>query len=147
MSNLISLKLNGLEFTAQESKDIVKAMIDDIVNGEVQALETLAKMNLLKKTFDAVYKNKQVQEAAIDQIPMYQGQTVSGYNVYLSSRKKWEYDDSEIEILEAQKKAIDQKIKDRQAMLQNLTKEQADIETGEIIKPATYKSTQIINFK
>jgi len=147
MKSLISIKLSGLEFTAQDQKDIAKAMIDDIVNGEAHALEVLAKMNLLKKTFDAVYKDKDVQEAAIDQVQMYQGQTISGYNVILANRKEWKYADSKLERLEFEKKEIEEKIKNRKAMLQNLDKEQADIETGEIISPAKHTTKQIITFK
>jgi hypothetical protein len=50
--------------------------------------------------------------------------------------KKYEYQDSVIDELEAQKKAIDEKLKARKKFLENLTQEVADTTTGEIIRPA-----------
>jgi hypothetical protein len=50
--------------------------------------------------------------------------------------RKYEYQDSIIDELEAQKKAIDEKLKARKKFLENLTQEVADTATGEIIRPA-----------
>jgi hypothetical protein len=50
--------------------------------------------------------------------------------------KKYEYQDSVIDELEAQKKAIDEKLKARKKFLENLTQEVGDTTTGEVIRPA-----------
>ena len=50
--------------------------------------------------------------------------------------KKFEYKDGIIDNLESQKKAIDEKLKARKKLLENLTIEVVDPGTGEIIRPA-----------
>jgi hypothetical protein len=50
--------------------------------------------------------------------------------------KKYEYQDGIIGNLEAQKKAIEEKLKARKKLLENLSIEVADPGTGEIIRPA-----------
>lgn len=50
--------------------------------------------------------------------------------------RKYEYQDSVIDELEAQKKVIDEKLKARKKFLEHLTQEVADTATGEIIQPA-----------
>ena len=54
--------------------------------------------------------------------------------------KKYEYQDSIIDDLEAQKKAIDEKLKARKRFLENLPAEVADTTTGEILHPARFVS-------
>ena len=50
--------------------------------------------------------------------------------------KKYEYQDSIVDALESQKRAIDEKLKARKKLLENLTIEVVDPGTGEIIQPA-----------
>jgi hypothetical protein len=50
--------------------------------------------------------------------------------------KKYEYQDNIINSLESQKKVIDDKLKARKKLLENITIEVVDPGTGEIIKPA-----------
>ena len=64
------------------------------------------------------------------------GEMVLGADLKLKRAVEWEYDDPELEQLEAQKKEIAEKIKVRQKFLQGLKSEVADTTTGEIAKPA-----------
>jgi hypothetical protein len=50
--------------------------------------------------------------------------------------KKWEYDDAELRTLEAEKVAVEAKVKVRKRFLENLKTEMADAKTGELIRPA-----------
>jgi len=52
--------------------------------------------------------------------------------------KRFEYQDSVIDDLESQKKAIEEKLKSRKKFLENLPAEVADTTTGEIIQPAKF---------
>ena len=52
--------------------------------------------------------------------------------------KRYEYQDTVIDDLESQKKAIEEKLKARKRFLENLPAEVADTGTGEIIRPARF---------
>ena len=64
---------------------------------------------------------------------------VLGAKVQLKSLpKRYEYQDTIIDDLESQKKAIEEKLKARRRFLENLPAEVADTVTGEIILPARF---------
>jgi hypothetical protein len=66
---------------------------------------------------------------------------ICGATVLLKSPpKKYEYQDSVIDDLESQKKAIEEKLKARKKFLENLPTDVADTATGEIIHPAYFVS-------
>jgi hypothetical protein len=66
---------------------------------------------------------------------------ICGAQVQLKSLpKRYEYQDSVIDDLESQKKAIEEKLKARKKFLENLPADVADTGTGEIIHPARFVS-------
>jgi len=66
---------------------------------------------------------------------------ICGAKVQLKSLpKKYEYQDSVVDDLESQKKAIEEKLKARKKFLENLPSDVADTATGEIIHPARFVS-------
>ena len=66
---------------------------------------------------------------------------ICGAQVQLKSLpKRYEYQDSVIDDLESQKKAIEEKLKARKKFLENLPADVADTATGEIIHPAKFIS-------
>jgi hypothetical protein len=66
---------------------------------------------------------------------------ICGAKVQLKSLpKRYEYQDSVVDDLESQKKAIEEKLKARKKFLENLPADVADTGTGEIIHPAKFIS-------
>lgn len=66
---------------------------------------------------------------------------ICGAQVQLKSLpKRYEYQDSFVNDLESQKKAIEEKLKARKKFLENLPAEVADTTSGEIIHPAKFVS-------
>ena len=66
---------------------------------------------------------------------------ICGAQVQLKSLpKRYEYQDSVIDDLESQKKAVEEKVKGRKKFLENLPADVADTGTGEIIHPARFVS-------
>lgn len=66
---------------------------------------------------------------------------ICGAKVQLKSLpKRYEYQDSVVDDLESQKKAIEEKLKARKKFLENLPADVADTGTGEIIHPARFVS-------
>jgi hypothetical protein len=66
---------------------------------------------------------------------------ICGAKVQLKSLpKRYEYQDSVVDDLESQKKAIEEKLKARKKFLENLPAEVADAATGEILHPARFVS-------
>ena len=78
----------------------------------------------------------QLKEGAIALVEG-KSQEVLGAMVQLKSLpKKWEYDDGELRKLEADKAAIDVRLKSRKKFLETIKEETIDHTTGEIIRPA-----------
>ncbi len=66
---------------------------------------------------------------------------ICGAKVQLKSLpKRYKYQDSVVDDLESQKKAIEEKLKARKKFLENLPADVADTGTGEIIHPARFVS-------
>jgi len=66
---------------------------------------------------------------------------VCGAKVQLKSLpKRYEYQDTIVDDLESQKKALEEKLKARKKFLENLPADVADTGTGEIIHPARFVS-------
>ena len=64
---------------------------------------------------------------------------ICGAQVQLKSLpKRYEYQDTVVDDLESQKKAVEEKLKARKKFLENLPEEVADTATGEIIHPAKF---------
>ncbi len=79
-----------------------------------------------------------IKDRAINSMPGTSAD-VCGAKVQLKSLpKKYEYQDSIIDDLESQKKAIEEKLKARKKFLENLPAEVADTASGEIIHPARF---------
>lgn len=135
--------------TAEQVENFSNQIIDEILNGEVEPQKILYFKKLQEKTFDTILENPQVKDFIEREIEKY-GKEGIAYNdtrFELAGRKTWDYsqtEDSELFKLEAEKKELEQRIKDRQKLLQTAKKPFADVDTGEIIYPASYSEKTYI---
>lgn len=120
-----------------------------ILSGEYDFKKFLYQKKMIEKTLEAIYEDEEVKELMHNEIEKY-GKEGVGFNdlkFELGNRKTWDYsntDDTELFALETQKKEIEKQIKERQKILQTAKKPFADVETGEIIYPASYSEKTYI---
>lgn len=135
--------------TNQQVENFSSQMIEKILNGEVETAKFLYYKKMNEKVFDTILENPQVKKYLENEIEKHgkDGLNYNDTNFQLHGRKSWDYSktgDTQLFELEKQKKELEQKIKDRQRLLQTAKKEFADVDTGEIIYPASYSEKTFI---
>lgn len=141
--------INLMPETNEQIKNFAQQVKEQLLNGEYDYRKFLYQKRFIEKTLEAISEDKEVKDYLEKEIEKY-GKEGSGFNdvrFELSERKTWDYSktgDSTLSDLENKKKLIDEQIKARQKLLQTAKKEFADVETGEIIFPASYSSKSYI---
>ena len=116
------------EFEAT-AETLTAALLD-----EHSALEVYVKIKNIAEILDVALG--QIREQAILSLSG-TSQEVLGATAQLRPLpRKWEYDDTEVRRLEADKLAVEAQLKARKKYLENLKTEVANTATGEIIRPA-----------
>jgi hypothetical protein len=111
------------------ARSIVAAFLE-----EHSALEAYVRLRNIAEVLDEALS--QIKENAIAQVDG-NAQLVGGALVQLKALpKKWEYRDTVLDSLEAEKLAVDVRIKARKKFLEALKEEVVDTTTGEIAIPA-----------
>jgi len=114
--------------------DELAASLNQALLEENSALEAYVRIKNVAEVLDVALS--QLKEQALSRLSGTSEQ-VLGVTVQLKSLpKKWEYDDTELRTLEAEKAAVEAKVKVRKRFLENLKTEMADAKTGELIRPA-----------
>lgn len=135
--------------TSEQVESFSGQMIEKILNGEVSTAQFLYYKKMNEKVFETISEHPQVKDYFHSEIEKYgkEGLSFNDTKFELAGRKSWDYSqtgDSYLFELESQKKELEQKIKDRQKLLQTAKKEFADVDTGEIIYPASYSEKTYI---
>jgi hypothetical protein len=127
--------LTLLPSVARKSQfDELAASLNQALLEENSVLEAYVRIKNVAEVLDVALS--QLKEQALSRLSGTSEQ-VLGVTVQLKSLpKKWEYDDAELRTLEAEKAALEAKVKVRKRFLENLKTEMADAKTGEIIRPA-----------
>ena len=137
-------KLNALPLDEFTRRAAISELRNLVTEGAINSVEFAIKMAALEKFIKEVRADKSIKEVVAKDAKDWKGESLYGHTISVSLRKEWAYDDGELSELEAQAKAIDEKIKARQKMLQSLTAPMADTNGGEIINPATIKEIKEI---
>lgn len=135
--------------TLEQVQTFSQMMKNSILNGEFDYKKFLYQKNMIEKTLSVISDDEEVKDFIQNEIEKYgkEGVGFNDLNFQLQGRKTWDYsktEDSELFKLEKQKKELEMKIKERQKLLQTAKKPFADIETGEIIHPASYSEKTFI---
>ena len=120
-----------------------------ILDGDFDYRKYLYQKKMMEKTFELLENDFEFKEFLQKEIEKFgkDGVSFNDLKFELQDRKTWDYSmtgDSELENLIEQKKKIDEAVKARQKLLQTTKKPFADIDTGEIIHPASYSSKTFI---
>jgi hypothetical protein len=113
--------------------DVARSIVSAFLE-EHSALEAYVRLRNISDVLDEALV--QIKENAIAQVEG-NSQVVLGALVQVKAlAKKWEYHDSALDSLEAEKLALETRIKARKKYLESLKEEQIDPSTGEITIPA-----------
>jgi len=137
--------------TSNQIETFANSLISEIVNGNISAIETDYRLKAIENVIDKVRKNKEVKEAISNECDNY-GKKQFNFGdatISLSSRSNYNYSKcAKWNELKGIEKDITEKRKKLETLMQSISNEIADVETGEMIQPAELlDSTKIISYK
>ena len=144
------LTVNKIPASKEEQAVISSAMINSVLDGEIDAIKAVVQAKSLVETLTLFLKDKGVNDLVLREVEKY-GKQTSKDGATISIKEvgsKWDYSECGDPIynrLSSQKEEIEEKLKEREALLK-VTKEprtEVDEETGEVytVNPPSKSST------
>ena len=144
------LTLNKIPISKDEQSVLSSAMINSVLDGEIDAIKAVVQAKSLLETLTLFLKDKGVNDLVLREVEKYGKQTSKdGATIAIKEvGSKWDYSecgDTIYNSLSVKKAEIEEKLKEREAILK-ATKEQrteVDEETGEVytVNPPSKSST------
>jgi len=126
------------EFT---KTDVINNVIGEVLDGNINPLELEMKLRALEDISKKIRADIRIKNAVYDEALNYNGQQYMEHEIKITTRKTADYkDDEEWTLLKA-------KVKAREVFLKSLKEPIIDKDTGEMIQPAKYNVSEIVNFK
>jgi hypothetical protein len=144
--------LSILPATKSERAHFISKVIDEVQSGARNPIEAYVLLNNLKTLAAELSQSDEFKEAVIRTM-MYYDQYKTGFGdfeISLSERKSYDFEtceDSEWERLDAEIKSLNVLKKERESFLKTIKQPIGNIETGEVIHPPAYTSTEVITVK
>lgn len=129
--------------TKAEIATFVNGAKQEILSGNYNPIEIEIQLKAMEEMIKALRSDAEIKEYLADELNRHGGK-YEGAKATISTRNSTRYDysgDSVWKEIKAHEDEVSEERKKREKMLQNLTEEMADPQTGEIIYPAV-KSSQ-----
>jgi len=144
--------LNNIPVNKQAVEDIIKSAVEDILSGRQNPLDVAIKLKAMEDIIKSIRANQDVKNFTLYTAEKSGSKSFdfNGARITIADQSKFDYSkDKRWNELELQKKIVTDKIKIYEKLLQDLDKEVADPETGELITPAikTVEKQLRINLK
>ncbi len=121
--------------------EVINNVIGEVLEGNINPLELEMKLRALEDISKKIRADIRIKNAVYDEALNYNGQQYLEHEIKITTRKTADYkDDEEWTLLKA-------KIKAREVFLKSLKEPIIDKDTGEMIQPAKYNVSEIVNFK
>jgi len=121
--------------------DVINNVIGEVLEGNINPLELEMKLRALEDISKKIRADIRIKNAVYDEALNYNGQQYMEHEIKITTRKTADYkDDEEWTLLKA-------KVKAREVFLKSLKEPIIDKDTGEMIQPAKYNVSEIVNFK
>ena len=121
--------------------DVINNVIGEVLEGNINPLELEMKLRALEDISKKIRADIRIKNAVYDEAMNYNGQQYLEHEIKITTRKTADYkEDEEWTLLKA-------KVKAREVFLKSLKEPIIDKDTGEMIQPARYNVSEIINFK
>jgi len=138
-NSIVSIK-KQLE-TREQQEDFANQIILAITEGDINPLEIELFLKALSNVIARVSKNPIVKDCVWEELNKHPEKSFdyNGATFTKSSRKTWDYSNDEIW------NELKIRIKAREAFLKAIPGDVADANTGELLKPTPYKTSDIIS--
>ena len=143
-------QLTNLPERKEQIKTFAAAGIDEILNGNYSALEFKMRADFIRKALDQIEAHAAVKDLILLEGKKYEGQDYFGCQIKSQSRKTYDFNacnDSEYTNLSKYIESLKTQLKAREAFLKALPAPMADPETGNIINPPTFTSSEFLVIK
>ena len=121
--------------------EVINNVIGEVLEGNINPLELEMKLRALEDISKKIRADIRIKNAVYDEALNYNGQQYLEHEIKITTRNTADYkDDEEWTLLKA-------KIKAREVFLKSLKEPIIDKDTGEMIQPAKYNVSEIVNFK
>ncbi len=131
--------LNNLPVSKSAVEDIVKSAVDDILSGRQNPLDIAIKLKAMEDIIKAIRANQDVKDFTLDTAERAGSKSFdfNGARITIAEVSKYDYSaDKHWSELENTIKIAKDRQKIHEKLLQDLDREMADPETGELITPA-----------
>ncbi len=129
------------QITEITKTDVINNVIGEVLEGNINPLELEMKLRALEDISKKIRADIRIKNAVYDEALNYNGQQYLEHEIKITTRKTADYkDDEEWTLLKA-------KVKAREVFLKSLKEPIIDKDTGEMIQPARYNVSEIVNFK
>jgi hypothetical protein len=133
-------KILSNEITKSDISTFVNKIKNQLINGEITALELFTKIQGIKKTIEAI--EKVAKDKALEEAFQYGKMfTIRNCEFTVVYRNSFDFTHDDMY------NRLTCEIKERQDMLKSISKPIADPDTGEIIYPALRKQTEYLTVK
>jgi hypothetical protein len=142
--------LTVLPSTKKEIESFTGAVIENILSGNDSALKIDQQLKAIEAICEKIRKHEGIKEAVISEAEKYGkgDQEFNGAKFNLVSRASYDYSLCQMwNELKDQEKAIAEKRKKLETIMQSISAPVADAETGELVEPAVKSVSQIITWK
>ncbi len=145
-------QLTVLPATKAERAHFISKVIDELQYGARNPIEAHVMVNNVQKLITELTKAEAYKEAITLELMKYD-RNKTGYGdfeISLTERKSYDFEtceDSEWERLDAEIKSLNVLKKERENFLKNIQEPVGNIETGEVIHPPAYTSSEVITVK
>ena len=129
------------QINAIAKEDVINNVIGEVLEGNINPLELEMKLRALEDISKKIRADIRIKNAVYDEALNYNGQQYMEHEVKITTRKTADYKDDEEWVL------LRAKVKSREMFLKSLKAPVLDKDTGEMIQPARYNVSEIINFK
>ena len=138
-----------------ENKQQIKTFSDNVINyvvsGETSALKTDYMLKCMEESIKSIrdgIKNEVITEAEAESPSGKPFEYMGAKSIQITSRSTWDYSNCNFyNELKAKENGIKEQVKRVEKIMQVIGVPLADIETGEILEPATQTSTKSIVYK
>ena len=144
------LTVNKIPASKEEQSVLSSAMINSVLDGEIEAIKAVIQAKSLVETLTLFLKDKGVNDIVIREVEKYGKQTSKdGATIAIKEvGSKWDYSECGDPIynrLSSQKAEIEEKLKERESLLKSTREPRTEVdeETGEVytVNPPSKSST------
>lgn len=141
--------LKNLPSTQEGVTNLAKAIVDDIKENGTNTLDYYIMIKTMTSLEKSVKKFKDFNNYLLEDAKKYVDKsfTHAGCKFTIQNRPRYKYEACEDEVwnqLQAEKKKLDEKIKDREAFLKSLKEPVADVNYGNTIYPPIVEGGEVV---